>query len=209
VDLALAVRLASSEITQVTLNETTDRNAVAVDKVALLVQGKSIKNGEIVRNGFLFLRERLSVTLDVAVLVKNVTILIHSVANEALSVALNNLTNNVLILVSNLAVSNDAEAFKTSEWSLRLSLALVLGNELDAANDLSGVVPELALVIELLTSKLLGVAFDETCDWHTFVADDVALLVDSLALEAGKVDGVLLGWRLLLRLFVAFGMTDN
>jgi hypothetical protein len=209
VNLALAIRLAASEVLEVAFNETTDGNAVAVDKVTLLVQGKPIEHRQVIGCCLLLVLEGLSVTLHVAVLVKDVTIFIDLVTNEALCVAFDNFSDDVLIFVSDLAISNDAEAFKTSEGTLRLSLTLVLGDEFDTSDNLSGVVPELALAVEFPASKLLSVAFDKACDRHTLIADNVALLVDSLAFEAGEVDRVFLLRCRLLGLIVAFGMAND
>jgi hypothetical protein len=43
-DETFAIRLATSELAKVALNELTDRNALAVDEVALLVQGEAIED---------------------------------------------------------------------------------------------------------------------------------------------------------------------
>jgi len=152
------------------------------NEVALLVKGEVVEYGKVVRDHF-FLLNRLGVALDVAVLVKNVTILIDSIAHKALGITLDNLANYVVVLISDLAVLDDTETLKTSEGAFRLSLSLLRRNKFDAANDLARIVPDLALVVELTASKLLRVAFDKTCDRHTFAADDIALLVDSETFE--------------------------
>ena len=209
VDLTFAVRLASSKVLQVTLNKATDWDAVVADEVTLLVQRKTIKDGQVLRLSLRLVLERLSMALDVAILVENVTILINSHANKALRIALDDLTNNVVILISNLAVSNNAEALETGERSFRLGLTLVLWDELDTTDDFAGIVPDLAVLIDLLASKLLRVAFDEAANGHTLVSDDIALLVNSLASEDGEVLGFGLRFSFLLRLLVAFGVADN
>ena len=75
----------------------------------MLVQSEAVKDRKILRDlflGLLFL-DGLSVALDVTELVKDITILINPEPNEALSIAFNNLADNVLILIGNLAVSDN------------------------------------------------------------------------------------------------------
>ncbi|KAH4611447.1 hypothetical protein HBI17_027020 [Parastagonospora nodorum] len=186
VDLTFAIRLAADKVFQFALSKAANGSTVAVDQVALLVQSKAIKDREILWLGLFLVLKGLGVTLDVAVLVKNVTIFIDGIADKTLSVTLDNLSDNVLILVSDLAIGNNAKALKASERSLRLSFTLVLRDELDTANNLSGVVPKLALVVELPASEFLSVALNETSNRNTLVTNNIALLVDSLALEAGE-----------------------
>ena len=148
-------------------------------------------------------------SLDVTELIKNVTVLVNAESNKALGVALDNLANDVLVLISDLAISNHTETLETSEDALRLGLALVLGDHLDATNDVAGVIPDLAVVIDLTTVELLRVTLNKTGNRDTFVADDVALLVDGLALEGGQIfrlRSLLLGSVFLL---IALGMSNN
>jgi hypothetical protein len=147
--------------------------------------------------------------LDIAVLVKNVTILINSHANKTLGVALNNPANSVVILISNHAALDDAEALKTSEDSFGLALTLVLGDELATADLLTLVVEDEAFIVDLAAGKFLGVAFDEAGNGHTLVSDDVALLVDGLTIKDRQVLGLLLLRSLLFGFIVTFGVADN
>ena len=70
-----------------------------------------------------------------------------------------------------LAVFNHTEILKTGEWTFRLSLALLIWNELTATNDLALVVPDLALVVKLHASEILGIAFNQASDWNAIALD--------------------------------------
>jgi hypothetical protein len=205
----IAVRLASSELGSISLDKLSDRNTFTVGKVTLLVQGETVENRKVGGLLILFLLKRLSVALDVAVLVKNVAILVNSHANKTLGVTLNNLANCVAILVGNHAALNDAETLKTSEDALRLALTLVLGDKLATANLLTLVVEDETLIVDLAACNFLGVTLDEASDWHTLISDNVALLVDSLAIKDGQVLRLLLFRSLLLGLVIALGVTDD
>ncbi|KAH5153171.1 hypothetical protein HBH69_128840 [Parastagonospora nodorum] len=184
VDLTFAIRFAADKVFQFALSKTANGSTVAVDEVALLVQGEAIKDRKILWLWLFLVLKRLSVTLNVAVLVKNVTIFIDGIADKTLSVTFNNLSDNVLILVSDLAIGNNAKALKASERSLWLGFTLVLRDELDTANNLSGVVPELALVVELPASEFLSVALNETSNRHALVTDDIALLDITILIDS-------------------------
>jgi hypothetical protein len=209
VNLTFAIRLTASKIRQVTLSKAANRSTVAVDEQTLLVECESVEYRKVIGSSLRLVLEGLSVAFNVAVLVQDVTILIHCVANQALGVALDDLADDVLVLISNLAIGDDAETFETSERSLGLALTLIFGDEFNASNDLAGIVPDLALVVQLPASKLFGVAFNQTSDGYALIADDIALLVDGLALEHGEVEGLFLFGLLLLGLLVALGVANN
>jgi len=209
VDETVLITAAASKLLDVALDKTAEGNALLVDDVALLVEHLVLKDAVVHFFFLLFLfLPGVGVTLDVAVLVDNVAVLIDSETNQALGVALDDLTNDVLVLVGDLATLDDTKAFEAGEGTLRFGLALLLGNELDAANDLTLVVPELALVVELPAGNLLGLALDQAGDGSSLLADDDTSLVDLLALQEGQVDRLLLLLGLLF-LLVAVGVTDD
>ena len=209
VDITVLVALAASKLLDVAINELTDRDALVVNNEAVLVELLAVEHRVVDRTFLFLLCERFGMALDVAVSIHDIAVLIDSKTDQALGVALNDLTNDVLILISDLAVSDNAETLETSEGAVRLSLALIFGDQLDAANDLALIVPDLALVVELLASEFLGLTLDQASDRYTLITNDEAGLVQDLAVEAGKVDGVLFRLRLLVSLLVTFGVTDN
>jgi hypothetical protein len=209
VDIAVLVALTASKLLDVALKELTDGNAIVVNNKAVLVELLAVEHG-VVDGTFLFLLcERFGMALDVTISIHDVAVLIDSETNQALGVALSDLTNDVLVLVSDLAVSDDAETLKTSKRTVRLGLTLVFGDQFDAANDLACIVPDLTLIIDLLASELLGLALNKTGDRYTLVTNDEAGLVQDLTVEAGKVDGILFRLGLLVSLLVTFGVTNN
>jgi hypothetical protein len=209
VDVTVLVTKTASKLLDVAINELTNRQTLVVNNKAVLVELLAIEQG-VVDGTFLFLLgERFGVALDVAVSVHDIAVLIDRKTDQALGIALSDLTNDVLVLVSDLAVSDNAETLETSEGTVRLGLALILGDQLDAANDLASIVPDLTLVINLLASEFLGLALNEASDRYTFVTNDETGLVQDLAVEAGKVDGILFDFDLCVSLLVTFGMTNN
>ncbi|KAH9815670.1 hypothetical protein Tdes44962_MAKER00916 [Teratosphaeria destructans] len=208
VNVTVLVAEAASKLLDVTLDQATERNAILIDNIALLVQLLAIKNA-VVNDLFLFFWQWLSMTLDIAVPVNNITVLIDSKSNDTLRIALDNLTDNIAILISNLAAFDDSKTLQTSKRTLRLRLTLLFRNELDTANDFTLVVPDLALVIELLASEVLGLALDQTSDWDAVIANYKTGLVELLALQERHVH-----WLLLRRLFFllrlpALGMAND
>jgi hypothetical protein len=209
VNITVLVTETASKLLDVTINEFTNRDTLVVNDKAVLVELLAIEHG-VVDGAFLFLLcEGFGMALDVAISVHDIAVLIDSKTDQALGVTLSNLTNDVLVFVSDLTVSNNAKTLETSEGTVRLGLTLVFGDQLDAANDLACVVPDLTLVIDLLTGEFLGLALSKASDRYTLVANDEASLVQDLALEAGEVNGILFGLGLCVSLLVTFGMTNN
>jgi hypothetical protein len=209
VNIAVLVTETASKLLDVAINEFTNRDTLVINDKAVLVELLAIEHGVVDRTFLFLLREGFGMTLDVAISIHNIAVLINSKTNQALGVALSNLTNDVLVLVSDLTVSNNTKTLETSEGTVRLGLTLVLGDQLDTANDLACVVPDLTLVIDLLAGEFLGLALNEASDRYTLVANDEASLVQNLALEAGEINGILFGLGLCVSLLVTFGMTNN
>jgi hypothetical protein len=175
-DLALAVDLLADHSGWVSLSNTSKNLAAGVDNVASLVHSAASKAAEV---GLLFLLflPRLGMALDVTVLVNDVSVFVDGVANELLLVAFGDLADTVAIVVFDESVLDNTESLVASERSLLLLNTLVLWDKLTAANNLTGVVVELALAVRLATSEVLEVTLDETSDRDAVAVDKVTLLV--------------------------------
>jgi hypothetical protein len=177
VNETLTIRLASCKFLEVAFDELTDWDALAVDKVALLVQAETVKNREIGRFRLFLVLKGLSVALDIAELVEDITILIDTHADKTLGIALNDSADNVVISIGNLAFSDDAETLKTAECAFRLGLAFALRDHLATSDNLSGVVVDETLAVRLAASELLDVTLNQTSDGNALLVDELALLV--------------------------------
>ena len=176
-----------------------------VNDIASLVDNLAFQRRQI-SDLFLRLFVWLCVALDIAIFVNDISILIDGAPNESLSVTLDDNTDDVAIFVLDPAVFDNDTALEAGKWTLWLSFTLVFRNELTTANNLAGIVPNLAFFVALPTSKLFGVTFDKSGNWDTLGANDVALLVDRQPFEDGEIRLLL---SLLLRLFIAVSVTDH
>ena len=183
VNETLTIRLASCKFLEVAFDELTDWDALAVDKVTLLVQAETVKNREVGRFSLFLILKGLSVALDIAELVEDITILIDMHADKTLGVTLNDSADNVVISIGNLAISDDAKTLKTAECALRLGLAFALRDHLASADNLSGVVVDETLAVRLTASELLDVTLNQTSDGNTLLVNELALLVQGKTIK--------------------------
>ena len=208
VDVSILVAASAGKFLDVTFDELTDRDLALVNDETLLVQHLAIQD-RVVNLDLLLFCDWLGVTLDSAVLVDNVTVLIDGETDQTLGVALDNLTDNVLVFVGDLAISDDTETLQTGEWSLGSLLALALWNDLALTDNLASVVVDSTLLGDLAAGEFLGAALGETTDWNTIVTDHHTSLVDSLALEDRVVHDLWLGLGLGLWFLPALGVANN
>jgi len=202
-NLTLSVNLLTSQLLWITFGNATIDCSVLVNDVTGLVDDLALQGGQVsnFRIGHLVW---LGVTLHVAVFVNDISILIDSTANKSLRITLDNLSNSVALFILNPAILDNNTSFKASKRTFGFSLTLVLRDELTAADDFAGVVPDLALVVTLLTGKLLSVTLDESTDGYTIGPDDVALLVDRETVQDREI-----WWRFLLLFWQTLCVANN
>lgn len=191
-DLALAVNLATNHLLGVSLSNAANNGASRVDNIASLVDSAVRKSREIL-GLLLLLLPWLGVALDVSEFVDDVAILVDREADQALGVTVNELANDVAIGVLDLPAGNHAQTLEASERSLGLGDALVLGNELAAANDLASVAVDQTVLVAATASKLRDVALNKLTKRDTALIDNEALLVQDLVVQDGQVGRLLLG----------------
>ena len=128
-----------------------------------------------------------------ALLVKDIAVLVDSTANELLGVALDHVSNTVIILILDEAALDNSEALETGER--RLIVTLLLGNGLSTANDVALAVPELTLGIagDTRLGELLRVTFGELTDDVAVAVDDLTGLVDLETVKNGQRWEVVVG----------------
>lgn len=176
-DLALAVDLASSEAL-ITFDNASDHcTSGGVNNVSSLVDNLALQDRQVfLGRGFLLGRLiGFSTTFDIAVLIGDLAILVDSSTTQLLGVTFNKLTDNGSLVIFDESIFGHEEALHASEGTLGLALDLILGNELNTANDLLPVV-DLA-ILDLLTGKLLGIPLHNTGNWISLGSDDIPSLV--------------------------------
>lgn len=154
-DIAIIVNLKTSAMTKITSSKTTNNIAVLVAHLTLLVDTHA-RHG--VDAALLLLRlPSLSLTDDVAVLVVDVAILVDVVAGELLDVALDYATDDGAVCSLNGTIFGDSVIVKAGEWSLGSRGCSVY--ELSLADDVTSIVPDLSLPVDLLADEGSWVAF--------------------------------------------------
>ena len=183
----MVIELPASNLLGVTLDDTGDRGALVADDNTSLVDLLTLQEGQV--SGLLLRGLVLLVAVGVAnngaLLVDDVSIFVNSAAEELLSIALGDDTDNVAVLVSDVAILDDLEAFKTGEGSF--FVGVLLGNSLGTADDLALVVPELTLGIggEARLRELLSVTLNKLTNNVSIAVEKLASLVDGQAIKDG------------------------
>ena len=156
------------------------------------------------------LGECLDLSDDVAILVKNLSLLVDLLAGALVDVTLGKLTDGFTILVEDLALLVDLEAikgikvrsdfnffdlgFNFAEAVLELLLGLersLASNNLNLANRVAILVEDLTLVVDGLASAVLDLALGELTNLLTVSIKDLALLIDLHAVQDADVESVL------------------
>jgi hypothetical protein len=181
-NLAFAVNLLASQGSWVTLSYATENGSARVDNVASLVDGAASERAE-VDFFFLFLRPRLGVTLDIAVLVDNVTVFVDCVSDEPLRVTFGELANTVSVVVFDETILDHTETLVASEGAFLALGALVGRNDFAATDNLAGITVDETLAVRLASSQLSKIALNELSDRDAFAVDEVTLLVQGEAIE--------------------------
>lgn len=176
-DIAIVINLETSAVTKITSSKTADDIAVLVADLTLLVDVHARHGVDL---ALLLLRlPALGLTDDVTVLVVDVAILIDVVSNKLLDITLDDAANDVAARALHGAILGDGVVIETSEGTLGARGGAV--DDLSPTNDVSSVVPNLALAIDLLTDKSSWVALRDTTKDVARRVDDVSSLVDSAA----------------------------
>ncbi|KXT15661.1 hypothetical protein AC579_6121 [Pseudocercospora musae] len=196
VDVAVLVALLSSQVGWSTFHDLAERNAILIHDEARLVQGQAVKNRVI---QWLFFRQRLGMTLDVAVLVDNVSVLVHRQSNETLRVAFDDFAHDVSVFIGDFAALDDSQIVQAGKWTLWLGFTFRFRDQLHLSNDSSLVVPELAFLVERLAGELLCITLNQACNRNTFIANDETSFGDGLAFEEREIRGFFLNLFLLFR----------
>lgn len=183
-DLALLTNLPACELLHISFDKTSNRNTLIANDIALLVEGLANEDREVNRFslGLLRLFITLSVTNHGAPLINDVSIFINSTADQLLRVAFNDDTDDIAVLILDLAILDNDEALEASESALLIFLDR---DGRGAADDVALVVPELTLRVGSGTKlgELLRVALDQFTDDDAVGVDDLTSLVDSEAIE--------------------------
>ncbi|TFB00267.1 hypothetical protein CCMA1212_007620 [Trichoderma ghanense] len=130
----------------------------------------------------------LGLTNDVSAAVQDVAVFVDVAALETLRVALND-DADLLPVVHDTTVCLDSSIGEVLKGGKLLFVTTVrVRQRLGLAKDVSGVVPDLSLVVCSLTEELLGVAFDQAADDVAVLVDEVPGLVDLASLELRKVN---------------------
>jgi hypothetical protein len=193
-------------VAKVTSSETAKNIAVLVTDLTLLVDTHA---GHGVDAALLLLRlPALGLADDIAILVVDVTILIDLVADKLLDIALGDATDDVASGCLDSAVLDHSSLVEASEGTLR-SRALTV-DKLTTSNNVTFVVPDLALAINLLACKGSWVTLSNASENGAAGVDNVASLVDSAAGKSAEVNlfFLLLGPWLSMTLDIAV-LVDN
>jgi len=124
-------------------------------------------------------------TLDVAILVDDVAILINCMTDKPLRVAFGKLADTVAVIVFDKSVLDDTNAFISSVRALRALRALTGRNELSATDKLACVAVDMTLTVRLASGKFAQVTFDELSNWNALAVDQVTLLVEGQTIQDG------------------------
>ncbi|KAK4926793.1 hypothetical protein LTR49_006209 [Elasticomyces elasticus] len=171
-----------------------------------------------------------NVSDDIALLVENLTLLVHLLALAVGKLTINKLANDLTILVEDLAVLVDLEPVKNLQarkvWSSNLLWCVLLGltqlfqkllgsrlgsltrDDIDMADDIALLVKHLALVVALLASALRQLAVAKLTELLTILVEDLTLLVDLLAVQNAKVEE-LAASQLLSCTFRKLGLSED
>lgn len=182
-DVAVVVNLEANAVAEVTRSESAHDIAVLVTDFTFLVDATA---GHWVDPTLLLLRlPPLGLADGVAVLVLDLTVLIDRMADKLLRVALDDTTDDGAIGHNNHAILDNSEIVEAGEGSLWLVVGAL--DLLCTTNDVSGVVPDLALAVDLLANHDRWVTLSDATDDGTRAVNYVALLVDGTASEDAEV----------------------
>ena len=122
-------------------------------------------------------------TDNVAVLIDDVSVLVHGTSNQLLGITFNELTNLVLIFVLDEAVFYNDETLEAGKGGL--FVVWRDGQCLSATDNVTLSVPELTFRVGLdaQLGKLFGIALDKLTSRCAFAVDDLAVLVALAAFE--------------------------
>ena len=127
---------------------------------------------------------------NIAIVIKDLAVLVELLALDVFWVAFDQLANEVAILIQDLtsAVGShtlediDRRQFRASVAALKLIGKLVLGKKLAAADKIAIIIKDLAVVTDGVTSKVLGVTLNKAADGLAVLLDK-AFLVHLKTLE--------------------------
>ncbi|ROW14095.1 hypothetical protein VPNG_04149 [Cytospora leucostoma] len=190
----------------VSRDEAADNLAGWRHDLTVLVDGQALEVGEDALLGplTLALGHKLRVAEDIAGLAEDLAVLVAHAADHALEVAVNDTAVDDTIAIDNVTCLVDTLAGKYGPVNLGLGLRLGLLLFLPAfgpADDVPGLVEDLAVRVDALALEELEVALDDLADLLA-VPEDVALGVDGVALEG--LEG--LGLQEVLELVVGDGL---
>jgi hypothetical protein len=171
-------------VTKVTSSETTKKIAVLVTYLTLLVDTHA-RHG--VDAALLLLGlPTFGLSDNVAVLVVDVAILIDLVADKLLNITLDNATDDVTRGCLDSTVLDNSGFVEASEGALGSSVLAM--DKLSTSNDVTLVVPNLALAVNLLASEGSWVTLSDATKNGSAGVNDVASLVDGAASKSGEID---------------------
>ncbi|KAI6764586.1 hypothetical protein HG531_012473 [Fusarium graminearum] len=187
-DGALVVRGKTNELLDLTLDDLTEEVALLVNEVTVLVDSLALQDAVILLLTTLPLREGLGLTDLLTSSVPDNTLVVRRKTNELLNLAFNDTSDEMALVVHKVTLLVNGSALENRRVLL---LAVPLGDRLSLAELLASLVPDLTLVVTVEADELLELTFDNLADLVTLVVDEVALLVDSGALEDGEVERLL------------------
>lgn len=189
--IAIVIDFESSTVTEITSCEAADDIAVGIAHLTLLVDTQA-RHGVDAALLLLWL-PALGLADDIAVLVVDVAVFIDLVAEQLLDIAFNDAADDGAVRSNDSAVLDHRDALEASEGAFRSGLLAV--DKLSTSDDVTFIVPDLALAVDLLADHGGWIALCDAAENSAAGIDDVAGLVDSAASKGAEVDLLLLFLR--------------
>lgn len=203
-DVAIVVDFFSDECGQVTGGQLADE--VSVDIAHFSLAGDLATSHGIDVALLLLGLPTLRMANCVTVLVEDVAIFVDLATKQVQGIAFDGTADDAARGIGHHAVLANDDSLKAIEGTLRL-LLLSVGDQLHLADDLAFVAPDLALTVDLATSQS-AIAGDNAPKEVALGVDDIADLVDRLAVQDGEIGLNLLLLRRLVRLGVTLDAAE-
>jgi hypothetical protein len=139
IDVSILVTLTASKLGDVALDETSERNSLLVDDIALLVEVFAVQR-TVIQRLLILLLSWLGMTLGVSKLIDDVAIFVDLHTDETFRIALGDFSHLVAVLILDLTTLDNVQAFETGEWALRTCDTLALGDRLASTSDLAPII---------------------------------------------------------------------
>ncbi|TLD10436.1 hypothetical protein PgNI_05932 [Pyricularia grisea] len=206
-DVSIVINLLARADAEVTAGELANEVSVCIDDVTFLVDTTARQRVLLLLD--LGLLVAFSVAKNVSVLVAHITILVDAATGQGLAITLCQATDNIAARGDDHTILADGEALKLGEGALLGTLTFALSHNLGAADNVTALAEDVALLVAHATDHALGITLYDAAEDGAAAIDNVAGLVDTLASKDGTVN---LGFRLSLGLRLglpAFSLADN